>query len=239
MKGEARIKAICATKPKDKIGKTLKTMACHWRDAMKQAAELESEIAALINDNFPLVIGGKCIAAISAARIIISAGSNPERMRSEAAFSMLCGTSPIPASSGRTDRHRLNRGGDRQANRAIHEIARARMAHDDRTKEYISKKMSEGKTKKEAIRSLCRYIAREVYRLLTGVQTWICDQSELVARRKALGLSQARAAKGAGITTSKLGRLERMQEFDTESLAAYDVFLSGLENNCKLGLDNI
>ena len=79
---------------------------------------------------------------------------------------MLCGTSPVPASSGMTERHRLNRGGDRRANRAIHEIARCRMARDARTRAYVDRRVSEGKTRREAVRCLCRYIAREVYRLL-------------------------------------------------------------------------
>jgi len=239
MRGEARMRAICATKPKDGIGKALRAVACQWRDAMRRADELEGDIAALINLRFPLLIGEDCVGAISAGRLIVAAGSNPGRMRSEAAFSMLCGTSPIPASSGRTDRHRLNRGGDRQANRAIHEIARAKMAHDEKTKEYITRKMSEGKTKKEAVRALCRFISRRVYRLLTASQACICDQSGLLERRVALGLTQACAAEGAGITLPKLGRLERMQGFDTQALAAYDAYLSGLENNCKLGLDSI
>jgi len=239
MKGEARMRAICATRPKDGIGRLLRILACQWRDAMAQAEELERDLAALVNRSFPRLLGGPCIGAISAARIIAAAGSNPERMGSEAAFSMLCGASPIPASSGKTDRHRLNRGGDRQANRAIHEIARARMAHDGRTREYIRKKTSEGKTKKEAIRCLCRYIAREVYRLLTGPQECACDQAALAGRRKAAGLTQARAARGAGITLSKLRRLELMQEFNTEALGAYDAFLSALENKRKTSLDNI
>ena len=143
---------------------------------------------------------------------------------------MLCGTSPIPASSGKSSgRHRLNRGGDRQANRAIHEIARARMAHDPRTKAYIARKVSEGKSKKEAIRCLCRYIAREAYGLLTGPQEAPCEQSQLAARRKAAGLTQGQAAEGSGVTRSKIGRLERMVEFDSAALAAYDSHLRRME----------
>ena len=152
---------------------------------------------------------------------------------------MLCGTSPIPASSGRSSgRHRLNRGGDRQANRAIHEIARARMAHDPRTRAYVARKMSEGKAKREAVRCLCRYIAREVYGLLTGPQEAPCDQSRLAGRRRAVGATQAQVADAAGLTRSKVGRLERMAEFDTESLRRYDECLRLLESRAG-GLDNI
>ena len=187
---------------------------------------------------YPSLVGAPCVGAVTAARIVLAAGSNPERMRGEAAFSMLCGTSPIPASSGKSSgRHRLNRGGDRQANRAIHEIARARMAYDPRTRAYIEKKISEGKSKREAVRCLCRYIAREVYRLLTGPQEAPCDQSLLARRCRAAGLTQGQAAEGSGLTRSKVGRLERMQEFDTASLARYSSFLEHAEKG-KLGLDN-
>ena len=100
-------------------------------------------------------------------------GDNPERLGSEASFAMLCGVAPVPVSSGMTYRHRLNRGGDRQANSAIHIIAIGRLRTDERTKEYVAKKMAEGHTKMEAIRCLKRYIAREVYYVIKR-------QSELV-----------------------------------------------------------
>jgi transposase len=94
----------------------------------------------------------------------VAAGDNPGRLRSEAAFSMLCGSSPVEASSGKTVRHRLNRGGDRQANNALWVIALSRMACDQRTKDYVERRTKEGKSKEEIIRCLKRYIAREIYR---------------------------------------------------------------------------
>lgn len=236
LSGGARMGAIAAGRPSDAAGRALRVPAVRWRDASEQADLLESEIRAVVAAAFPSLIGAPCVGAVSAARLVLAAGSNPGRMRGEAAFSMLCGTSPIPASSGRTDRHRLNRGGDRQANRAIHEIARARMAHDPRTRAYVGRKMSEGKSRREAVRCLCRYIAREAYRLLTGPQEPACDQSALAARRSAAGLTQAQAAEGAGITRSKVGRLERLVEYHTDSLARYDAFLSRVESGP--GLDN-
>lgn len=239
---EARARALAEAEPQDACGRALGALARMWVDARALAEELESEIAALVAGMFPALAGAPCVGAVSAARLVLAAGSNPGRVRSEAAFSMLCGTSPIPASSGRTDgRHRLNRGGDRQANRAVHEIVRARMAHDPRTQEYIAKKTREGKTKKEAIRCLCRFVAREVWRLLTGPQDTACDQGRLAARRRALGLTQAQAAEGAGVTRSKLGRLERLKEYDTASLVKIDAFLRSVEAEWKAekALDNI
>jgi transposase len=97
----------------------------------------------------------------------VAIGDNPERMRSESAFAHLCGVAPLPASSDKTNRHRLNRGGDRQANYALYILAVTRMAWDPRTRAYVARRQAEGKTTKEIIRCLKRHIAREIYRLLT------------------------------------------------------------------------
>ena len=94
----------------------------------------------------------------------MTAGDNPHRMRSEAAFAALCGSIPIPASRGKTNRHRLNRGGDRNANAALWRIVIVRLACDQRTKNYLARCQAEGKTKIEAIRCLKRYVAREIFR---------------------------------------------------------------------------
>jgi transposase len=88
----------------------------------------------------------------SAGALLVAAGDNPDRLRSNAAFSMLCGASPIEASSGKTRRHRLSRGGDRQANAALHRIVVARLRHDQPTKDYLARRIRQGKSKKEALR---------------------------------------------------------------------------------------
>ena len=102
----------------------------------------------------------------TAATLLLAAGSNPERLHSEAAFAALCGVSPIPASSGKTNRHRLNRGGDRQANASLHRIVVVRLRHDPRTKAYMCRRTGEGMSKTEVIRCLKRYVAREVFSAL-------------------------------------------------------------------------
>jgi transposase len=91
---------------------------------------------------------------------------NPKRLRSEASFARLCGVSPIEASSGKVVRHRFNRGGNREANRALYMICLARMRRDRRTQEYVARRTAEGKSKREIIRCLKRYVAREAYRML-------------------------------------------------------------------------
>jgi transposase len=101
-----------------------------------------------------------------AATLLVTTGDNPGRVRRDASFAALCGASPVDASSGKQIRHRLNRGGDRQANSALWTIAMTRLAHDPRTKTYAARRTAEGKTKKEIIRCLKRYIAREIYNAL-------------------------------------------------------------------------
>ena len=102
----------------------------------------------------------------SAACLLVAAGGNPERLHSEAAFASLCGVSPIPASSGKTNRHRLNRGGDRRANAALYRIVLVRLRYDCRTKAYLHRRTGEGLSKSEIIRCLKRYVAREVFSAL-------------------------------------------------------------------------
>jgi transposase len=125
---------------------------------------LDSHIAKLAPKAAPTLLARRGVGPQTAAGLLVAAGDNPDRLRSEAAFSMLCGSSPIEASSGKTIRHRLNRGGDRQANNALWVIALARMASDQQTKDYVERRTKQGKSKKDIIRCLKRYIAREVYR---------------------------------------------------------------------------
>src|SRR5262249_27470499 len=101
-----------------------------------------------------------------AAILIVAAGDNPQRLRSEAAFAHLCGVAPIEASSGKTIRHRLNRGGNRQANHALWRIVFTRMSSDERTRKYVARRLAEGRSKPEIIRILKRYVARELYKHL-------------------------------------------------------------------------
>ena len=125
--------------------------------------ELDDMIKALLGECAPLLVGCSCVGGPVRGAADGHRGDNPERLKSEAAFAMLCGVAPVPVSSGMTHRHRLNRGGDRQANSAIHIIAIGRLRTDQRTQDYVAKKLAEGHTKMEALRCLKRYIAREMY----------------------------------------------------------------------------
>ena len=99
----------------------------------------------------------------TAAILLVAAGDNPHRLTSEATFAHLCGVAPLPASSGKTTRHRLNPGGNRQANHALWRIVFTRMSHDERTRKYVARRLGEGRTTKEIMRILKRYVARELY----------------------------------------------------------------------------
>jgi transposase len=115
----------------------------------------------------------------TAGQLLVTAGDNRDRLRSEASFARLCGAAPIPVSSGRTDRHRLHRGGDRQGNSALWRIALVRMGCHQPTKDYVARRTAEGKTKTEIMRCLKRYIAREVFpHLLTATPAAACGQPQ-------------------------------------------------------------
>ena len=119
----------------------------------------------LVRQVAPALLDEPGVGPISAAAIVL-AWSHPGRIRNEAAFAQLAGVAPIPASSGQTVRHRLNRGGDRQLNRALHTIVLARVACHAETRAYVERRRAEGKTNREIRRCLKRYVARRVYKVL-------------------------------------------------------------------------
>ncbi|HEY1443607.1 MAG TPA: IS110 family transposase [Acidimicrobiales bacterium] len=129
----------------------------------EQIDRLDDLVAPLVKSRAPGLIELYGVGTHTAALLLVTAGDNPERLRSEAAWAHLCGVAPIPASSGKTTRHRLNRGGDRQANHALWRIVFTRMSADPETRAYVERRTKEGKSKKEIMRCLKRYVAREVY----------------------------------------------------------------------------
>lgn len=145
----------------------LRALARRYRHLTEEIDELDALIAPLVRQINPALLEINGIGVEVASQLLVTAGENAERLRSEAAFAMLCGAAPLPASSGRTHRHRLNRGGDRQANAALHRIALVRLRWDQRTRDYVEKRTKEGMSKKDIMRCLKRYIAREVFHTLT------------------------------------------------------------------------
>jgi transposase len=147
----------------------LRSVARRYQHLSKEISELDERLNRLVSEVAPQLVAVEGIGTDTAASLLIAAGDNPERLKNEAAFAHLCGAAPIPASSGKTVRHRLNRHGDRDANRALYVIAICRMSCDKRTRAYVERRTKEGKSKKEIIRCLKRYIAREVYRILASL----------------------------------------------------------------------
>jgi len=128
-----------------------------------EKARIDALLATLVTQTAPQLLTVFGVGIDTAAELLVTAGDNPGRLRSEAAWAHLCGTAPIPASSGKVTRYRLNRGGDRQANRALWGIVITRLGNDPRTRAYMARRLGEGRSKPEVIRVLKRYVAREVY----------------------------------------------------------------------------
>jgi transposase len=144
----------------------LRSVARRYRYLSEEIADLDAQLGRLVAETAPELTSLPGVGTDHAATFLIVAGDNPERLGSEASFASLCGVSPVEASSGKVVRHRLNRGGNRDANRALHLICVVRMRIDERTRRYVARRASEGKSKRETIRCLKRYVAREVYRVL-------------------------------------------------------------------------
>jgi transposase len=159
----------------------LRCLASRWHELTTEIDDLDAQLVVLVKQARPDLLEIKGVGAKTAAQLLSTCGDNPDRLHSEAAFASLCGVSPIPASSGKTKRHRLNRGGDRQANRALYVIALSRMSHDARTRDYVQRRTTEGLSKKEIIRCLKRYIARELYKILTNPKTKTTQVNDLAS----------------------------------------------------------
>jgi hypothetical protein len=146
----------------------LKSLARRVIELTDEITALDALITPLVAELAPGLLALEGVGTDCAAQCIVTAGENPDRLTSEAAFAMLCGAAPIPASSGKTTRHRLNRGGNRQANSALHMVVICRMRKEPRTLAYVERRRAEGLSKREIIRCLKRYVAREIYTTLTA-----------------------------------------------------------------------
>jgi transposase len=132
----------------------------------REIVELEALLAPLVKATAPELLALLGVGIDTAAALLVAAGDNAQRLHSESAWAHLCGVAPIQASSGKVTRHRLDRGGDRQANNALWRIVIVRLAHDPDTRAYMERRLKEGRSKREVIRILKRYVAREVYHYL-------------------------------------------------------------------------
>ena len=209
------------------LGAALGALADLWAAARDAALDMERAIEASLEENCPALLAMYGCGPVSAAKLAVAAGDNPGRLRSEASFAAICGACPIPASSGKTVRHRLNRGGDRQANSALHEIARQRVMRDPETAEYAERARARGKSDREVMRCLKRYVAREAYRALMRPHEVRRpeDASGLVAARRAARVSQVRAASILGTSEKYISMLERGQRELKPIRRAYEAWV--------------
>jgi len=148
--------------------RAMNTVARRWRALDDEARGLDVHIKTLLAHVAPELLAVHGVGPDTAGQLLVTVGDNPGRLRNEKAFAALCGSSPVQASSGRTNRHRLNRGGDRQANSALWTIVRARMVSHPPTRTYVERRTAEGLSKTEIMRSLKRYVAREIFPLVQG-----------------------------------------------------------------------
>jgi transposase len=142
---------------------SLRAIARRWLDLDAEIRAHDAHLVRLTERCAPRMVAAHGMGAATAAEMLVLVGDDPERIRSEAAFAKLCGACPIPASSGKTGRHRLNRGGHRQANAALHRVVVVRTRTHRPTVDYVRRRTAEGKSKREIIRCLKRFVAREIF----------------------------------------------------------------------------
>lgn len=220
----ARFRTGDAADPAEATKLALRSLARRHVELSAEIDALDDQIARLCADINPALLAAPGVGPEIAATLLVAAGDNPHRMSSEAAFAALCGASPVEASSGKVVRHRLNSGGDRQANNALWRIVLVRMSHDPRTKAYVSRRTQEGKSKKEIIRCLKRHVAREVFRLLTNPPA-IPVGSELRTARLDAGITLATVAEVLGTWPTRISELERGLTHDADLARRYQLWL--------------
>ena len=162
----ARLKSLGDTPLLKALTSTLRMLARRWMSLAKELRQLDAALDELTKRTGHRLLAQFGVGPQTAATLLVTAGDNPDRLRSEAALAALCGVSPLEASSGKTTRHRLNRGGDRAANNALWTISMVRMRSDPRTRAYVARRTAEGLSTKEIQRCLKRYIIRELYPLI-------------------------------------------------------------------------
>ena len=202
----------------------LRRLARRYQTLDAEIRELDVEIKRLCATTNPALLAAHGVGPDSAAALLIAAGDNPARMKSERSFAALCGASPVQASSGRTVRHRLNRGGNRHANSALWRIATTRIRTDAATKEYVARRQAEGKNRKEIIRCLKRHIAPQIYRLLINPPpTPNC--ARLRRRRQQAHITITETAHALGTHPSRISALELGRDHNHHLATRYQNWL--------------
>lgn len=224
----ARFRPGAPSDPLEATRTAMRSLARRYQALTTEMEELRRHLDALTIEANPALRAAKGVGVDVASILLVAAGDNPERLRSDAAFAALCGASPIEASSGRTNRHRLNQGGNRQANHALWRIAMVRLSNDPATQAYAARRRADGKSTREIIRCLKRYIAREIFALLTGRERaeHLPDTSDLRPARLAAGVSLQTVADHFGVWPARISELERGLKRDDELEQRYRTWLT-------------
>ena len=220
----ARFRPGDPTDPREATKLALRSLSRRYGALTEEMKELGSVLDDLTYKANPALRSARGVGADVAAILLVAAGDNPERLRNESAFAALCGVSPVQASSGMTTRHRLNRSGNRQANNALWRIAVVRITHDEETKAYAARRLSEGKTKREIVRCLKRHIAREIFVHLTNPAA-VSVGTDLRAGRNAAKISLTTASSELGTYPLRISRLERGIDHDRKFAEQYRAWL--------------
>jgi transposase len=206
------------------IMRALRDLAARHEFLTRQAANLERDIRAVVESMNPGLLAAHGVGPDTAAQLLITAGANPDRLSSESSFAALCGTAPVPASSGKTRRYRLSRGGDRAANHALHRIALVRMSSDPTTRAYVQRQRAKGRSSREILRTLKRAVAREMFKYLTRVVTAPAT-ADLRPARQAKNITLTQAAAHFGVWPMHISTIERGTRRDDDLASAYREWL--------------
>lgn len=203
----------------------LKSLAQRHRSLSEEIAKLDAELTTVIQRTAAHLLHLHGVGNTTAAQLLITVGGNPDRLYSEASFAALCGTAPVPASSGKTTRHRLSRGGDRRANHALHTIALVRMRNHPPTKAFVSRQRDRGRSTPEILRILKRAIAREMFKQLTRPHEDL-GVHDLRPTRQAKNITLEAAATALGLAPMTISRTERGQFVTPEVVNRYREWLA-------------
>lgn len=220
-----RLRQLAASRSTEPLQVALRTLARRVLTLRGEADSLDELLDQLVTAVAPELRAAKGVGTVNASQLLITAGDNPDRMRSKAAFAALCGVSPIPASSGKTNRHRLNRGGDRQANSALHHIVLVRKRYDQRTRDYVQRRTAEGLSAREITRCLKRYVADEMFALIANPKP-LPAVDDLRPLRVARGLTLKAVAETFQTWPSQISRLERGERRDDDFANRYRTWLN-------------
>ena len=187
----------------------LRSLARRYRDLLAEIDELTARLDTLVTVANPALRAAHGTGPVTTAQLLITAGANPDRLRTEASFAALCGTAPVPASSGKTSgRYRLSRGGDRRANSALHRIALVRMGSHAPTRAYVTRQRARGRSNPEILRMLKRALVREVFHYLTR-NVAVPTAADLRPLRQARNITVTAAANHFGVWPTVISRIER------------------------------